>query len=126
MNVSEKYNDEMERANTYQGLLPKVDKGAVAAGTFEILAKAKVIKPGGSNVILARFRKKRGNISKAVSGQSNMPSTQRRSVLGGVRIQVNDKRIAELNILVARTNGKCYRENQKYSAGIEVFPGTDV
>ena len=107
-------------------LTPKVDKGAVAAGTFEILAKAKVIKPGGSNVILARFRKKRGNISKAVSGQSNMPSTQRRSVLGGVRIQVNDKRIAELNILVARTNGKCYRENQKYSAGIEVFPGTDV
>ena len=33
-------------------------------------------------------------------------------LLGGVRIKVSDKRIAELNSLVARTNGKCYRENQ--------------
>ena len=33
-------------------------------------------------------------------------------MLGGVRIQVSDKRIAELNSLVARTNGKCYRRNQ--------------
>ena len=71
-----------------------------------------MVKPGGSNVVLARSRKKRGDISKAVSGRANVLSTQRRSVLGGVRIQVSDKRIAELNRLVARINGKCYRGNQ--------------
>ena len=68
MNVSEKYNDEMERASKHPGLLPKVDKDAVTADTFEILAKAGVVKPGGSNVFLAKSRKKRGDISKAVSG----------------------------------------------------------
>ena len=102
----------MERASTHPGLLPKVDKGAVTADTFEILAKAGVVKPGGSNVVLARSLKNRGDIIKAVIGQANVPSTQRRTVLGGVRIQVSDKRIAELNSLVARTNGKCYRGNQ--------------
>ena len=112
VNLSEKYDDEMERANTHPGLLPKVDKGTVTADTFEILAKAGVVKSGGSNVVLARSRKKRGNINKAVSGRANVPSTQRSIVLGGVRIQFIDKRIAELNSLVARTNGNCYRRNQ--------------
>ena len=112
MNVSKKYDDKMERASTHLGLLPKVDKDAVTADRFEILEKAGVVKSGGSNVVLARSREKRDDISKAVSGRENVPSTQHRSVLGGLRIQVSDKRIAELNILVARTNGKCYRGNQ--------------
>ena len=97
----------MEPASTHPGLLPKVDKDAVTADTFEILAKARVVKLGGPNVFLARSRKKRGDIIKVVSGRANVPSDQHRSVLGGVRIQVSDKRIAELNSLVARTNGKC-------------------
>ena len=63
-----------------------------------------MVKPGGSNVVLARSRKNRGDISKAVSGRANVPSTQHMIVLGGVRIQVSDNRIAELNSLVARTN----------------------
>ena len=63
-------------------------------------------------MVLERSRKNRGYISKAVSGQANVPSNQLRSVLGGVRIQVSDKRIDELNSLVARTNGKCYLRNQ--------------
>ena len=70
-----------------------------------------MVKPGGSNVVLARYRKKMGDISKAVSGQANVTSTQRSIVFGGVRIRVRDNCIAELNILVARTNGKCYRGN---------------
>ena len=112
MNISEKYDDEMECASTHPCLLPKVDKDAVTSDTFEILAKAGVVKPGGSNVFLARSRKKRGDIRNAVSGLANVPSTQRMSVLGGVRILVSDKRIAKLNTLVAITNGKCYRRNQ--------------
>ena len=77
MNVSDKYDDEMERTSTHPDLLPKVDKGAVTADTFEILAKAGVIKHGGLNVVLARSQKKRGDISKAVSGRANVTSTQR-------------------------------------------------
>ena len=60
-------------------------------------------------MFLGRSKKKRDDISKAMSVRANVPSTQRRSVLGGVRIQVSDERITELNSLVTRTNGKCYR-----------------
>ena len=35
-----------------------------------------------------------------------------RALLGGVRIQVSDESITELNSLVARTNEKCYRGNK--------------
>ena len=102
----------MERASTHPDLLPKVDKDAVTADTFGILAKAGVIKPGGSKVVLGRSQKRRDDISKAVSVQAYVPSTQRRSVLGGVHIHVSDDHITELNILVARTNKKCYRRNK--------------
>ena len=51
MNVSEKYDDVMERASTHPGLLPKVDKDAVTDDTFENQAKAGVVKPG---CVLAR------------------------------------------------------------------------
>ena len=112
MNVIETYDDEMERASTHPGLLLKVYKGAVTAETFEIPAKTGVVKPGGSNVVLVRSRKKRGDISKEVSGRAHLPSTQCRSIMVGVRIQVSDKRIAEPNSFVARTNGKCYRGDQ--------------
>ena len=42
MFVSDKYDDNMERASTHPGLLPKVDNGYVTAETFEIIAKAGV------------------------------------------------------------------------------------
>ena len=112
MNVSENYDDEMERVSTHPGLLPKADKDAVTSDTFEILAKAGVVNPGGSKVVLGRSKKKRDDISKAMSVRAYVPSTQRRSLLGGVRIQVSDERITELNSLVARTNKKCYRRNK--------------
>ena len=112
MNVSENYNDEMERASTHPGLLPKVDKDAVTADTYGILAKARVIKPGGSKVVLGRSQKRRDDINKAVSVRAYVSSNQRRSVLGVVRIQVSDEHITELNSLVARTNKKCYHGNK--------------
>ena len=94
------------------GLLPKLDKGAVTSDTFEVLEKAGVIKPGGSKVVLGRYQKRRDDISKAMSVRSYVPSTQCRSGLGGMRIQVSDERITELNSLVARMNKKCYRGNK--------------
>ena len=94
MNVSENYDDKMERASTHPGLISKVDKESVTADTFETLEKARVIKPGGSKVVLGISQKRRDDISKAVSVQAYVLSTQRRSVLGGVRIKVSDKHIA--------------------------------
>ena len=59
MNVSENCDDEIEQASTHPGLIPKVDKDTVTADTFEILAKAGVINPGGSKVVLGRSKKRR-------------------------------------------------------------------
>ena len=71
-----------------------------------------MIKPGGSKVVLGGSQKRRDYISKEVSVRAYVPSTQCRSVLGGVHIQVSEKRVTEINSLVERTNKKCYHGNK--------------
>ena len=72
-------------------------------------------------MVLGRSQKRRDDISKAVSLQAYVPSTQHRSVLGGVSIQVSDDCITELNTLVARTNKKCYRGNKDITRESKYF-----